>query len=196
MLTFTVTDLKQYTFCPRIVYYTYCLPLIRPMTYKMRAGIEAHDAAEGLERRRNLSAYGLQQGERRFDVPLVSERLGLSGKVDMVIRVLAGEGSVAEVIPVEYKHSPGRAGHHLFLQLTAYALMLEGEGEGVVRRGFLYFIPSRRTQEVAITPALRRDVVGQLRAMREMVEREAMPGPPRRRARCVTCEFRRFCNDV
>ncbi len=25
-LIFTVTDLKQYAYCPRIVFYTYCLP--------------------------------------------------------------------------------------------------------------------------------------------------------------------------
>ena len=196
MWTFTVTDLKQHTYCPRIVYYTYCLPLIRPTTYKMQVGIEAHDMAEGLERRRSLRAYGLQRGQRSFDVLLISERLGLSGKVDMVIRVPAENGSVVEVIPVEYKHSPGRAGRHLFLQLTAYALMLEEMAEGMVRRGFLYFIPSRQAREVPITPNLRGEVIGQLQAMREMVERERMPEPPRRRAHCVICEFRRFCNDV
>lgn len=196
MWTFTVTDLKQYAFCPRIVYYTYCLPLIRPMTYKMREGLEAHDTAEGLERRRSLRAYGLRRGERSFDVYLTSERLGLSGKVDMVIRVLAENGEVAEVIPVEYKHSPGRAGRHLFLQLAAYGLMLEEMTGEEVRRGFLYFILSRRAREVPITPELRGEVMGQLEAMQEMIEGERMPEPSRRRAQCVICEFRRFCNDV
>ena len=38
-LTFVVTDLKQYAYCPRVVYYTYCLPLLRPMTFKMERGI-------------------------------------------------------------------------------------------------------------------------------------------------------------
>ena len=42
-MTFTVTDLKQYEYCPRIVYYTYCLPLIRPTTFKMEAGVQAHE---------------------------------------------------------------------------------------------------------------------------------------------------------
>jgi CRISPR-associated exonuclease Cas4 len=103
---------------------------------------------------------------------------------------------VAEVIPVEFKDSPGRAGPHVSLQLAAYALMLEEAGQGAVRRGFIFFLPRRSAKEVSITQRLRRQVVDQLQAMRDMVEREAMPEPPRRRAHCVVCEFRRFCNDV
>ncbi|NIO72733.1 MAG: hypothetical protein GTN71_27865, partial [Anaerolineae bacterium] len=53
-ITFQVTDLKQYTYCPRVVFFAYCLPLIRPMTYKMEAGIAAHEKAEEQEQRRSL----------------------------------------------------------------------------------------------------------------------------------------------
>lgn len=196
MITFTVTDLKQYAYCPRIVYYTYCLPLLRPTTYKMEAGIEAHMSADSRERRRSLRAYGLEAGERRFGVTLVSEQLGLSGKADMVITVPAGDGKTGEVIPVEYKDSPGRAGYHVLLQLTAYALMLEEVGEGHVHRGFVYFLPEGRAVEKTITSAQRKKALAQIETMRDMVDRETMPVPPRYRACCVSCEFRRFCNDV
>jgi CRISPR-associated exonuclease Cas4 len=69
---FTVTDLKQYAYCPRVVAYTYCLPLLRPTTYKMEAGIAAHGKAANRERRRTLVAYGLEHGQRYFDVSLES----------------------------------------------------------------------------------------------------------------------------
>ena len=52
MTIFRVTDLKQYFYCPRVVYYAYCLPQVRPVTAKMEAGIEAQVEAE--ERYRNL----------------------------------------------------------------------------------------------------------------------------------------------
>ena len=80
---FTVTDLKQYTYCPRVVFYTYCLPLVRPTTYKMEAGIAAHGRGEKLERRRTLAAYGLEEGKRHFEVAVSSQELGLRGRVDM-----------------------------------------------------------------------------------------------------------------
>jgi CRISPR-associated exonuclease Cas4 len=65
-----------------------------------------------------------------------------------------------------------------------------------VRRGFLYFVPLKRAEEVKLTPAWRRKVEDTVAAMRHMVEREAMPDPPRSRRPCVACEFRLFCNDL
>lgn len=52
--TFRVIDLKQYAWCPRVVYYQIVLPAVRPTTYKMAHGIESHRRAEGNERRRGL----------------------------------------------------------------------------------------------------------------------------------------------
>jgi len=49
-----VTDLKQYTFCPRIVYYRYCLPRIRLITYSMEEGIRSHEEEETREELRNI----------------------------------------------------------------------------------------------------------------------------------------------
>ena len=191
-LVFTVTDLKQYAYCPRVVFYTYCLPLLRPTTYKMGAGVAAHEEAGKRERRRTLVAYGLVEGERHFDVEVESCILGLRGRIDMVIEV--GEGR--ELIPVDYKHTRRRIGRHVRRQLAAYGMMLEETWGGEVRRGFVYSLITRRAEEVALTARLREEVRETVAAMREMVEREAMPGPPRSRKQCVNCEFRRFCNDV
>lgn len=193
-LVFTVTDLKQYSYCPRVVFYTYCLPLVRPTTYKMEAGIAAHEQAERRERRRTLSAYGLEEGQRHFDVWVESDILGLRGRVDMVIET--GEGEGRELIPVDYKQSRRQIGRHLKRQLTAYGLMLEETWGGMVRRGFIYSLVTRKAEEVALTKRLRGEVRETVVAMREMVERGMMPGPPKSRRPCVDCEFRRFCNDV
>jgi CRISPR-associated exonuclease Cas4 len=80
--------------------------------------------------------------------------------------------------------------------LAAYGIMLEETWGGKVRRGYIYSLMRRRAEEVVVTERLRREVREVVAAMREMVEREVMPGPPRSRRPCVNCEFRRFCNDV
>ena len=193
MTDFRVTDLKQYFYCPRIVYYAYCLPRVRPVTSKMEAGIEAHVEAEGRERRRSLRAYGLTRGERHFDVPLESVSLGLRGRLDMAIKVPEPGG---EIVPVEYKNSTRRAGQHWILQLTAYGEMLGEQFDLPVRRGFFYFIPTRQTQEITFTSKRRAKLRETVDAMLQMIERETMPDPPKSRRPCITCEFRRFCNDV
>jgi CRISPR-associated exonuclease Cas4 len=188
-----VTDLKQYVYCPRILYYHTCLPHVRPTTYKMEASVEAHATVDEQEKRRTLRAYGLEQGERHFNVPLVSERLGMRGEVDMVIETESS--GRREVIPVDYKLSEKNA-EHFQLQLAAYALMLEDAWGVPVRRGFLYFLPLRRAEEVRITTRLRTMLDEALCTMNGMLVSELMPAPTRQRAKCVACEFRRFCNDV
>ncbi|MEA3338745.1 MAG: CRISPR-associated protein Cas4 [Chloroflexota bacterium] len=193
-VVFTVTDLKQYTYCPRIVYYVYCLPLIRPMTYKMEAGIAAHEKAGKKEQRRTLAAYGLEGGTRHFDVWVESPILGLRGRMDMVIEVAGEDGR--ELIPVEYKQTRRGVGRHIKQQLAAYGMMLEETWEGDVHRGFVYSLLKRKSEEVKLTRRLRGQVRETVTVMREMVEREVMPAPPRSRRQCVNCEFRRFCNDV
>src|SRR5438552_13899143 len=84
---FEVTDLKQWTYCPRVLYYRYCLPEIRPVTDLIRAGIASHRDEGAREERRSLRNYGLEVGERAFDVPLRSLILGLRGRLDLAIAV-------------------------------------------------------------------------------------------------------------
>jgi CRISPR-associated exonuclease Cas4 len=194
-LLFEVTDLKQWTYCPRVVYYRYCLPDIRPVTDLMRAGRASHTDEAGREERRSLRTYGLAAGERVFDLRFQSEALGLRGRVDLAIAVPA-RAPGAEAIVVEYKDSELLDRPHLRLQLAAYALLLEEAWGLPVRRGFLYSIPLRRAEPVPITAALRAKVRAAVAAMRGAVAGERMPPPPANRRMCVSCEFRRFCNDV
>ena len=185
-----VVDLKQYAYCPRVAYYHLALPAVRPVTYKMRAGIEQQTAAEDREQRRSLRTYGLQSGERTFNVPLLSARLGLSGELDMLVT------TENELIPVDYKDSV-KVGAHFRLQLMAYGRLLEENSDvRVVRRGFLYLIPLRKAVEVSFTLKLRAELATALEELAAMALRQRVPAPTTHRGRCVDCEFRRFCNDV
>ena len=58
-LLFEVTDLKQWSYCPRVLFYRSCLPEIRPVTDLMAAGIRSHGDEAGREERRSLRMYGL-----------------------------------------------------------------------------------------------------------------------------------------
>ena len=189
---FRVIDLKQHTYCPRVFYYHTALPAIRPLTDKMRSGIRAHEKTEALEKRRSLKAYGVQTGERQFNLRLHDSDLHLSGEIDMVIT------TPNERIPVDFKHSR-RDGPHFRLQLMAYGRLLEKTADPdalPVRRGFLYLIPQRKAVEVKFTKPLRRKLDLALEEMQRISTAQWMPPPTPNVARCVDCEFRRFCNDV
>lgn len=188
---FRVTDLKQWTYCPRVLYYHTCLPKVRPVTYKMKAGKEAGLAEEGREVRRSLKPYGLKEGRREFEVPLLSPTLGLRGKPDMVIWL----DEAREVSPVDYKLSEV-AGEHFKLQITAYGIMLEEVSGYTAKRGFLYSIPQRKAEEVKIDKRARDKIQTALMEMHRTLRYELMPEATPNRNKCLACEFRRFCNDV
>lgn len=194
--TLRVSDLKQYFYCPRIVYYLYCLPHVRPTTFLMQAGSQAGEDERQREKRRSLRTYGLQRGTILFNVDLYSPRLAVTGKLDMAIQTEDNMGGEPEAIPVDYKFTAGRVVSHFLMQVAAYGILLEEKWNLPVHRGFIYLIPARRAKMVEITPSLRQQVESALRDMRRIILHEAMPPAQRRRGKCSVCEFRRFCNDV
>ncbi|MDI6689141.1 MAG: CRISPR-associated protein Cas4 [Actinomycetota bacterium] len=179
-VSLTVTDIKQYIYCPRVVYFTYVIPLIRPTTGKMDYGKGEHERVSELEKRRKLSIYGLENGEREFHLRLNSERLGLSGLLDMAI------STDCEIIPVEFKFSTKPPSLNHKYQLTAYTMLLEDRDylqraangkrrTRLVRRGFVHLIPLKRSYEIQITQSMRDFVKKLLMEIRSMIENETMP---------------------
>jgi CRISPR-associated exonuclease Cas4 len=175
-----------------VLFYHACLPDIRPLTYKMEAGIEAHEKQRVNAARRSLNTLGILDGKRNFDVKVIAPLLGLSGEIDEVIEVTAPR---REFVPVDYKLTR-KVGYHFIVQVAAYAMMLEEYARLPVHRGYIYLIPLHSAQEVAITASLRNSVRRALEEMRIIVQHEAMPEPTEYVQKCAGCEFRRFCNDV
>jgi len=185
-----VSDVKQYRYCPRIVFYRHVFPLCQPVTPKMRSGKAAHGRIEKLEKRRSLREFGFERAERRFRVRLESERVGLSGIVDLV---LVTEDAL---YPVEVKETTGGLRLNHKYQLAAYALLLEEEFGQPAPAGFLLPAGSGPVERVELDEEAKVFVQRTIRQIRRMVDREEMPDPTPRRSRCRDCEYLRFCNDI
>jgi CRISPR-associated exonuclease Cas4 len=185
----TITLLKQYTYCPRVVYYETCTPGIRPTTYKMEAGQAAHERERERAARRKLAAYQLAEGERHFNVRVASSTLGLSGLIDEVVL------HPQEAVVVDYKLA-GWAGDNHLIQVAAYALLVEEAFQLPVHRAFIYLIKPRQFETVLIEAGLRNSVAETLKSIQRIRLYEYMPPPVDRANKCSSCEFRRFCNDV
>jgi CRISPR-associated exonuclease Cas4 len=189
-ILFTVTDLKQYSYCGRVFFYEKCLPHIRPRTHKMDIGRDEHEREQARASRRTLRQYGEVAGRREFEVGVESAVLRLRGLIDEVVFTEDGK-----VLPVDYKLATSVSANHR-LQLGAYALLLESKFGVSVSEGYVYLLGKREMVRVRITPALREQIFALLGAMFETVSKERMPEAASIRARCASCEFRRFCNDV
>lgn len=191
----TVTDIKQYFYCPRIVYFTHVMPVARRPTAKMAYGKEEHLRLDALEKRRRLVRYGLAEGERRFHVFLYSERWNLNGLLDLLIVTPAG------YFPVEFKYTSRRPGLNHVYQLLAYAMLVEEAYGRPVREGFIYRVSDapQAGQEVMPVPFSqgRRDFLRRtLDKMAAMIAGERMPPRSLQACRCRDCEWRNYCGDL
>ena len=184
------TDLKQWVYCPRIVYYRIVMPGAGKPTYKMEEGRRAQESIESLELRRTLARYGFEKARRRFAVWLSDEGLGLAGKIDLLLDE-NGEGAV-----VDFKLTSGEPGENHRAQLTGYAVLAE-RGLGLrVDRCFLVRIPDSRVFEIEIREADRVRICEMVSEIRRSMETEVLPAPTAVRGRCRECEYQNFCGDV
>lgn len=186
----SATDLKQWAYCQRIPFYRYVLPVGPAPTYKMMRGRNVEEAVEALERRRTFRAYGIREGERRFGIWLHSERLGLSGKLDLLIV------TPDACYPVDFKDTEGGVRQNHRVQLAAYALLAEAAFSRPAPQGFIYLVPAKKVVAVELTELDRQGVRDALAGMRRMIALEELPPPTPVRARCTACEFRNYCADV
>jgi CRISPR-associated exonuclease Cas4 len=186
----TVTDLKQWVYCPRIPYYHHVMPVEIARTYKMQRGRDVEAAVEAMEKRRGYRRYGLERGERRFGVWFHSAALELSGKLDLLV--------ITEdaCYPVDFKDTEGGVRYNHRIQLAAYSLLVEENLARSVPIAFVYLVPSRQLVTVPVGAKEREEVTRAIAEMRRVIEQENMPGPTPVRARCVACEFRNYCADI
>jgi CRISPR-associated exonuclease Cas4 len=166
-----VTDLKQWAYCPRIVYYQRRMPGVGKPTYKMGEGKAAQEMIERLEMRRTLREYGLEGAVRRFGVWLENRDLGLAGKLDLLLET-ASEGAI-----VEFKLTSGEVGRNHRLQIGGYALLVEAEMGKPVKLGFVYRIPDGRVFPVPVDESLQNDTRRAMEDMLEMLSNGELPRP-------------------
>jgi CRISPR-associated exonuclease Cas4 len=185
-----ITDLKQWVYCERIVYYHRVMPAVGKPTFKMREAVAAQDLIESLEMRRGLRHYGFETAVRHFNVWLSDVGLGLSGKTDVILE------APEEVAVVDFKLTSGEVGDNHRIQLAGYSLLAEKAYRKPAPIAFLFRIPDNMVFPVEMTPKLRDVVVTESNAIRRMAETESFPRPTLVRGRCVECEYANYCGDV
>jgi CRISPR-associated exonuclease Cas4 len=186
----TVNDIKQYFYCKRVVFFNRVMSVDRKPTYKMEHGRLMEEEIRAFENRRKLRKYNLDQGIRLFYLGMTSERLGLSGKLDMLI--ISAQG----YFPVDFKYSNGYPNKNHHYQLGGYALLIEEKFGELVKKGFIYLIPRNDVVVLPLTERLKGDILKTLDEIRSMIIKEIMPAPVFCRNRCLDCEFRNYCGDV
>lgn len=185
-----VTDLKQWAYCRRIVYYRHVSPGIGRPTFKMTEAVRAQEMIESLEMRRQLKGYGFELGTRRFNPWLTDQALRLSGKIDLLLE------NSTEAAVVDFKLTSGEPGDNHILQLGGYALLVQACLGSEIRRGFVHRIPDSRLFEIMLGEDILervRQAIADIQAQRDT---EILPAPTVVRGRCAECEYQNYCADI
>jgi len=123
-------------------------------------------------------------------MPLHSDRLGLTGRADLVEFWPAGVGE--DVRPVDYKRGRASRWENDHVQLCAQALCLEEMLGTTVSQGSIYHAGSRRRTPVAFDDELRSRTRAAISELRFLLESGEIP-PPAYRPRCHGCSFEPEC---
>lgn len=189
----TVSDVKQYLYCPKIIYFEHILHIPKPPDQKLQTGREKHDSITSKEKRRKGAIFydpELDRAEKSFRVEMESSTLGLKGVLDYLVR------SDRELIPVDYKfghsHKGGVHLNHKY-QLAAYALLVEKCFNTIVRRGFVHYSRDSINVQVDFDDDVRRRTMKIIREIAQIIEDEIEPAATRNSARCIDCEYKRYC---
>ncbi len=181
-----ISALNHFLYCPRRAYLIHAEGVFVDNEHTL-LGILAHEHVDtpGYEQR---AGWELPRA-----LPLFSDRLGLSGKADLVeVRRDPGTGGIAAARPVEYKKGPKRRFDNDEVQLCAQALCLEEMLGLAVESGAIYHAASQRRTEVAFDSALRDQTVQTLADLRTLLASGISPAAELK-PQCEGCSLHEVC---
>lgn len=174
-----ISALEHYAYCPRQCALIHVEQVWDENLYTMR-GRDVH------ERVHDDSSHELAGVRLERSLPVWCRRLNLTGKADLV------EFHDDLPYPVEYKSGRCRKGSPEVLQLCAQAICLEEMFDVVVPKGAIFWHGSRERREIALTSAMRQQVVLVTQAVRDMLAQQITP-PPVNDKRCEHCSLKDSC---
>jgi len=172
----SVTDVKHYIYCPRLVYFDKVLHAQPVFGSQQEESKELHEDYVKRELRRKDAIYYSPEfvgAEKLLFTSLSSSGLGLQGNVDCIIKTANGE-----YVPADYKNmasDKGRVWMDHRYQLVAYGLLVEDHFGVVVRRGFVNYIPEALILQFEITPTMKSYVKRVLGHIKRIIKEEELP---------------------
>ena len=175
-----ISALQHYEYCPRQCALIHVEQVWDENIFTLRGG-RAHQRVD-------TATTEWREGERReMALPIWSERLGLTGRGDVVAFEDGGR-----IYPVEHKIGARKAKLADDVQLCAQALCLEEMFACHIESGDVFYLKTRRRRSVPFTIELRAHVEQLITAVRELIASRSLPAPVADK-RCEHCSLIETC---
>ncbi len=191
MYTVRCSDLAQYYYCPRKIYFLKTMDVPVQPKPKMKLGKEEEEKERKrfLERKKVFGFDREKIENVEFKTYLESEEIGLCGIVDTLVTLEDGEK-----VPIDVKYTDSASvKKHWKKQITSYSLLIEGEYEvEEVSRGVIYFPEQNEPISVDITQEDKEFLLKDIERIRDLIESERVPRKVSEK-KCSYCEVKRYC---
>ena len=175
-----LSALNHFLFCPRRAALIHVEGIFEDNHHTLRGDI-VHEHAD-------LAGYEVVKGVTLLRaLPVFSERLGLSGKCDIVEQ--RADGSL---LPVEFKLGKRRQWENDDAQVCAQALCLEEMFGVSILRGAIFHAQTKRRREVEFTPELRTLTEEAIQQLHRLLALEQVP-PAEFKPACEECSLFKIC---
>ncbi|MBW1967582.1 MAG: CRISPR-associated protein Cas4 [Deltaproteobacteria bacterium] len=187
----TPSDVMEYCFCPRFVYFMHCLkiPQHEERRYKVMAGREMHQRR--LVRNREYLRKKIGCIAKEEDVYLASARLKVRGRIDEILTL--SDGSMA---PLDYKFAEYKDNifKTLRIQTMLYAGLIKERYNREVKRGFICFLRSaNKLVEVPVNTDELKKAWKIVEGVFSIIYRDYYPNRSNSRRKCLDCTYKNIC---
>ena len=163
-----VNLIRQYKFCPRIVYYN-LLTNIKPFfPRQVSLGTEYHELQSKMINSRKFKKFHIEYDEILNEKYFESEKLNINGKVDLAFL------TKNEVIPIEFKHIDKKPSYSHILQLVGYGLLLEEEYKKDFKTAFIVYGNNMKFHQINITDKHKKDFFVVIKNIENILENDIL----------------------
>jgi CRISPR-associated exonuclease Cas4 len=185
----TPSEIIQYLFCPRFIYFekVLCIPQYEEKSYKAMKGRHLHEDKTRMNKEYLRKKLGVIE---KYQEQYLTNNL-LRGKVDEVL--LLEDGTAA---PLDYKFAQykDKVFNTYKTQLACYAWLIEENFNRPVNRGYLVYTRSKsKLVEVELEDAFKQAVKENTQAIVAIIDKNHFPKATKYKKRCIECTYRNIC---
>lgn len=186
-----ISDVLEYLFCSRFIYYMYCLdiPQHEEKRFKVLKGRDVHETKKLTDRdyvRKRLDCI-----RKESEVFIASKEHHIKGIVDEVLFLEDGTAAPLEYKFAEYKEKVFKT---YKFQLVLQALLIRENYNIEVNRAYLCFTRSNSLiKEIEITASDFKKSEKIIQEILDIVQKGLYPKTSKSSSKCVDCCYRNIC---
>jgi len=182
--------IRQYHFCPRIVYYN-LLTNIKPIYPRhVSLGNDYHKLQEKLSKNRKFKKLKIDYEKLIINKYLEDDDLKISGIIDLAFI------TKDQVIPIEFKGNlTKKPTYSHILQLYGYGYLLRKHYKLDFKQAFILYDKGIKFHHINITSKIQNDFFKTIKNIKQIIKKGILPHSSATEKQCSQCEYLNFCDD-